>query len=429
MMLLLPALSLLAAPLVEVVDDWSIRVTTDGGRYTLAVQPPTTVTVEAERYDQLPVYNPQAGGWARGPGLRNLRAQECTAPTYLYPETVRVTAGPEADARELVRGTDYEIDDLWGTFGRLEGGWPADQPVYVSYRSGKGRIDSVVIDAAGLPAIRTGYPHQAVPQQAELLPGDVHVANLWIPGRLERLVPASVLPLLETAYPEVAAPAVTVAEQLVPQALAKLRSGETLRLMAWGDSVTDAGYLPDPETQRWQVQFVSALKERFPQANIELINRYWGGYNTDAFMAAPPGSEHNYVERILGGQPDLVVSEFVNDAWMTPEVVEERYTKILNDFTAQNAEWIILTPHYVRGDWMGLDRESDIDDDPRPYVKGVREFGARHSVAIADTSLRWGRLWRQGIPYSTLLSNAINHPDPRGMKLFVDALMELFPAK
>jgi hypothetical protein len=47
----------------------------------------------------------------------------------------------------------------------------------------------------------------------------------------------------------------------------------------------------------------------------------------------------------------------------------------------------------------------------------------------ADASKRWGRLWRQGIPYSTLFLNAINHPDARGMKLFADRLMVLFPGR
>jgi hypothetical protein len=76
---------------------------------------------------------------------------------------------------------------------------------------------------------------------------------------------------------------------------------------------------------------------------------------------------------------------------------------------------------------MGLTAERDIDDDPRPYVKGLRRFAARNPVALADASLRYGRLWRQGIPYSTLMLNSINHPDARGMGLFADSLMALFP--
>jgi hypothetical protein len=78
-------------------------------------------------------------------------------------------------------------------------------------------------------------------------------------------------------------------------------------------------------------------------------------------------------------------------------------------------------------DWMGLTRERDIDEDPRPYVAGLRQFAANRGVALADASRRYGRLWRQGIPYTTLMLNSINHPDARGMKLFADALMELFP--
>lgn len=47
-------------------------------------------------------------------------------------------------------------------------------------------------------------------------------------------------------------------------------------------------------------------------------------------------------------------------------------------------------------------------------------------VGLADASLRWGPLWRQGIPYSTLLVNAINHPNAQGVKLFANALMALY---
>jgi hypothetical protein len=136
---------------------------------------------------------------------------------------------------------------------------------------------------------------------------------------------------------------------------------------------------------------------------------------------------HNYEEKVLGAKPDLVVSEFVNDAGLSSQAVEQRYSKLLADFEKIGAEWIILTPHYVRPDWMGLNRERDIENDPRPYVAGLREFAAKHLVALADASRRYGRLWRQGIPYSSLMLNSINHPDERGMTIFADGLMTLFP--
>ena len=76
---------------------------------------------------------------------------------------------------------------------------------------------------------------------------------------------------------------------------------------------------------------------------------------------------------------------------------------------------------------MGLSTQREIDNDPRPYVTGLRQFAAKRNVALADASLRYGRLWRQGIPYVTIMVNAINHPDARGMKIFADSLMALFP--
>ena len=161
-------------------------------------------------------------------------------------------------------------------------------------------------------------------------------------------------------------------------------------------------------------------------APIELLTQAWGGRNTSSYLAEPPGSPHNYQETVLNLKPDVIISEFVNDAGLNPEQVDARYSKLLADFRAIGAEWIILTPHYVRPDWMGLTRERDIGQDPRPYVAGLRKFAATHDVALADASLRYGRLWRQGIPYNTLMVNAINHPDARGMRIFADALMALF---
>jgi hypothetical protein len=83
---------------------------------------------------------------------------------------------------------------------------------------------------------------------------------------------------------------------------------------------------------------------------------------------------------------------------------------------------------FVRNYLTFTDRDyATMHNDPRPYVAGLREFAPKNNIPLADASLRWGWLWRQGIPHSTLLHNAINHPDVRGMKLFADSLMELFP--
>jgi lysophospholipase L1-like esterase len=252
--------------------------------------------------------------------------------------------------------------------------------------------------------------------------GEKYLGALFLEGVVKKLGAEHLFPVMEEGYPEVA----VVRSATVARLVKRLEAGGPLRVLAWGDSVTDGAYLSDAKTQRWQEQFVKRLRAKYPKAQIELLTQAWGGRNTGSYLAEPAGSVHHYGETVLGVKPDLVVSEFVNDAGLKPEQVQERYGKLLKDFQGIGAEWIILTPHYVRPDWMGLTKQREIDEDPRGYVAGLRQFAATHDVGLADASLRYGRLWRQGVPYNTLMLNAINHPDERGMRLFADALMALF---
>jgi lysophospholipase L1-like esterase len=406
------------------VGDWDVRVSLPGANTQVVhVTPPVMSTVAAEKYTALPIFNPKAGGWVKGTQLKGVQAQETTSPHLLDAASFILRSGPEPDAPSFTKGIDYDVDLVWGTFGRLpDGHIKPDQDVFASYRYAQMRVDAIVLAANRQIILRPGEPRVAAPTIPQKNAGERHLGNIYLPSMLTKLEPDNLFPILEPNYPEVPTPTSATLTRLKR----RLNNGESLRILAWGDSVTDAVYLPDKTTQRWQEQFVARLRERFPKAHIELITQAWGGRNTATYLAEPPGSIHNYRETVLGVKPALIISEFVNDAGLNPSQVEERYSKLLADFKAIGAEWIILTPHYVRPDWMDLARERDIDNDPRPYVQGLREFAAKHDVALADASLRYGRLWRQGIPYSTLLVNAINHPNAQGMQLFADALMALF---
>jgi lysophospholipase L1-like esterase len=416
---------------LSLVGDWQVKVTlrqTPVVEATLPVTPPKVISVTDEKFESLPVFNTGAGGWGKGVQLRGVRAQETTTPFLLDPESLVLRSGPGHEAATFRQGEDYEADLNWGTIGRLTNGViKPGQPVYASYRHAQLRLDAIVLGRDRRVVLRQGEPRAAAPLPPSAEAGERHLANIWMPGRIARLAPEHLFPISEMAYPEPPKPESASAERLLPKTLARLRGGGSLRILAWGDSVTVGTYVPNPARERWQEQFVARLQERFPKANIELITEAWGGRNTGSYLKEPPGSEHNYREKVLGAKPDLIVSEFVNDAGLHPQQVEERYAKLLADFQDIGAEWIILTPHYVRPDWMNLKSERDVDDDPRPYVAGLRAFAAKHHVALADAARRYGRLWRQGLPYSTLMLNSINHPDARGMKIFADALMELFP--
>lgn len=418
---------------IRVVGDWQVRVGAGVlkiGRATVrvprdavvVVQPATLVHVRDERYDRLPAFQPNAAGWTKGERLRALITYETTAPDLLIPGSLALKPG-EGDAAKYERGTDFDVDDRWGTFGRLNGRIGENQPVWADYDCGLHRIDSIVVDRAGAVSIVQGKPHNATPAPPELSPGQTRIANVWVPGRLERLTDDNLYPITEPVYvpPRVTPP---VAETLLPKTWARLTSGGSLSVLAWGDSVTAGGQASDPAHQ-FQNRFVAMLRERFPRARITLTTVGWGGRNSDSFLNEPPSSEYNFDRAVIQRKPDLVVMEFVNDAWMTPEMVETKYSHLQKRFDEIGAEWIIVGPHFVWPEWMGS-KTVKIESDPRPYVAGIRAYAKKHRVALADTGLRYAHLVKEGIPYITLMCNSLNHPNDFGHEMFAQALMELF---
>jgi hypothetical protein len=416
---------------MRVVGDWQIEVTAhtqqDGAdrdvTATFSVQPPEETEVKDERHDSLPDWNPAEPGWARTGKLLGIQYDLYTARFALDEGSLRVRSA--ADGGPIFEaGKDYAVDVEWSAIGRLPQGHigPA-QPVSLSYRFRLRRLDSVILTRAGKLILREGKSHVATPLPPALEAGETRLANIWLPATLSKLGPDNLFPILETAYPAPPKSSPTVAEQLLPKTMEKLRDGTPLKILAWGDSVT-AGYMGDDQ---WQAQFVRRLKARFPKANITLITNGWGAHTSDSFVTAPSGHPCNYKEKILGVHPDLVVSEFVNDLTLTEKLNDTNYAMFLRDFKALGTEWIILMPHYIGPEWMGLTRERDIDTDPRPLVPWMRAFAAQNHVALADANLRYGRLWRLGIPFTSLMVNTINHPNAPGMAIFADSLMWLFP--
>ena len=409
-------------PELKIVGDWQIEVKllSTGQSATLTVEPPKPLEVWDEKHDSLPEWIPSQPGWAREkiPGIHD---DLCSARFAIVPGSVKVNP-VGATTNEFKLDKDFKVDLEWGAIGRVsDGNITATQAVSVNYLFMQRRLDSIVLTPKGELVLRRGKPHIAMPIPPELQTGEKRVANIWLPAQLARLTPDNLFPILETSFPEPPKKSPTDAERLLPKTLAKLRNGQPLKILAWGDSVTE-GYLG---ADQWQAQFVRRLKARFPEANIELITVGWGAHNSKDFMDAPPGHVHNFAETVLVPHPDLVVMEFANDCVLDPSLVERDYRVFLTDFQRIGAEWVILTPHY--NSFMNVASERDLDDDPRAYVKMVRRFAPENGIALADASIRYGHLWREGIPYSTLMVNTANHPDVRGMKMFADSLMVLFP--
>ncbi len=395
---------------------------------TLAVPPIRPVQVNGEKHGRLPVFNLRAGGWGRGAKLAALRTQECSATGLLDPASVRVRARSGPGGAVFRRGVDYQLDDFWATLGRLEGGGigPAT-PVWIDYRYTPCRLDAVFLLPNGHVMLAPGRPGVGVLLPPAAPRGAIRLACIWIHGATEALAEENLYPVHFDALAPLAPPRPAPAERLLPRTLAKLRAGKRVTIVAWGDSVTNGGGVGAAVEKWYQNQFAARLHKRFPKADIRMITAAWPGGNSHGWLAAPPGGKYDFRRDVLDKKPDLVTVEFVNDSGLNEQQTLQWYSHLLELLRGAGAEVILITPHFVRPDWMGV-HTLQFSHDPRPYVKALRKFAKLHSVALADASKLWGRLWLQGIPYTTLLANSINHPDARGHALFADALMALFPA-
>ena len=435
------------APEARLTGDFQVELSYNGKVSSFDVEPPTWKTVVDEEWRELPVFNPSANSWSKGRVLRGVNAWECSVFGALDPASVIVRL--QSTGEVLKRGTDYEFDDSSGAIGRLEGGKISNSEVILtSYRCIESRIDSIVAEDDKVFLV-SGKPSVLSPEPPILEPGQKRLVNVYLTGRIAKLDEKSIYPVDDVFADETNSldagafvknvdryydknggrlesetSSMGAAKKFLPKTWKKLTSGEEVRVLAWGDSVTACGFLPDD--QRWQVKFVERLQSMFPKAKIVLLTEAWGGRSSDSYRNEPSGSPKNYQEKVLALKPDLIVSEFVNDAYMNEETVAKRYGEMKADFEANGMEWIILGPHYVRPDWMGLNSERDTDEDPRPLVKGLRAFTAANGVPFADTPALYGKLWRSGIPYNTLMVNNINHPNSFGMELFAAALARLF---
>jgi len=402
------------------VNGWEISM---ADPMRLEVPAPEAVSVVGEEH-VLPLFDPKAGGWRKGARLKALIAQECSATGLLRPETVVVKRA--SDGEELVLDKDYAMDGLWATVGRLEGGAIAEgEAVRIDYTYGQARVDLILINGEGQVRLAVGTPGLGFDLPSEFQDREVHIGSVWNPGNIKKITDENLLPVEQVAT-EPTPPEYYPAEQFLPKTLAKLEAGEKVTIVAWGDSVTAGGGVGSAKELWYQYQFLDRLKKRFLKAEIELITAAWPGRGSRNYLEAPAGGDYDFQRDVLDPKPDLVTCEWVNDAYLKDEALVEHYTIILDKLRGAGAEVALLTPHLVRPDWMGVETIK-FDEDPRPYVQGLRKFAAANDVALADGARLWCGLWRKGVPYTMLLANYINHPNEEGQRLLAMALMELFP--
>jgi len=390
---------------------------------TLAVAPAPTVTVTDEPV-KLSVDKPV--GWSKGTRLRGCNARDVNASGSFEPGSleIRRTKGGEV----LKEGEDYLVDVEWAHVGLgPKSRVTAEDTVFASYRYSLLRMDSVQVGADGKATLRQGQPHISAPVPPAAEAGSVAVAHVFVGYRGTEVKPEQIWMISEPASKAVTA----TTPGRIPKTLAKLKAGQPVTIVCLGDSVTAGGNASKPELRYVDV-FAAGLRERFPQAKIDVQNLSAGGSNSRqwlypekfAYRGLKGDANPARFDRVVAAKPDLVTIEFVNDAGLTPALVEETYGEILKRLEPLGSEVILITPHFTMWRMMGF--KNMREPERRPYVLALRDFATKRNLALADASARWEHLAQEGLPYLTLLDNTINHPDDRGHRLFAEELWGCF---
>ncbi len=382
------------------------------------VAPASQVRVEGE---QARLSGDEPHPWARGTKLRQVQTLGPGSGTPAQGSVDVSSIVVHHDGRVLEAGKDYVAHPVSGSLGiGPNSSVAANVPITIDYTYRLRRLDSKIKKADGTTEIRSGEPALTIPEPPALNSGEVRLENLFVDYGCDGSDP-DVYPVQESA--EQAQTATTAGR--IPRTMAKIAAGEPVKIVCWGDSVTVGGDSSGPET-RYSSVFAKRLAARYPDKNINVETIAVGGSHSRQWLWPKkyPGREGCDWQRIADAKPDLVTLEFVNDAGLSGAAFEQVYDEILSRVQDLGAELILITPHFTKPEMMGF--KSLRQAESRAYVLALREYAAKHNLALADASARWEHLWKEGLPYVTLLRNGINHPDDRGHAMFADELMKCF---
>ena len=208
------------------------------------------------------------------------------------------------------------------------------------------------------------------------------------------------------------------ASALLAKTAARLRAGQRVNVIAFGDSITAGGEASSVALQ-YPSRYVDHLRRRFPHADITLENGSTGGDNTVQGLA-------RLEEKVLSRQPDLVLVAFgMNDhnrpgvgGVTVPDFRENLKTIVARIRATTGADVILLSAFPPHPDWhYGTHRMEQ-------YARATKEAATESGVAYADVFAVWQIVLERKDP-SSLIANNINHPNDFGHWLYLQALLAL----
>jgi len=195
----------------------------------------------------------------------------------------------------------------------------------------------------------------------------------------------------------------------------KLRAGEKVRILAYGDSITAGGDATAPGLIFWE-RWADALRQKYPRATIETVNGSTGGDSTVQGLQRLP-------EKVLAQKPDVVLIGFgMNDhnrGGVPPAAFAENLRTMIDRVRADTgAEIVLFSAFPPNPKWhYGTHNMA-------AYAAATEAAARERHCAFADVYHLWEQFAGKKKP-EDLLGNNINHPNDFGHWIYFQALVAM----
>lgn len=201
---------------------------------------------------------------------------------------------------------------------------------------------------------------------------------------------------------------------LLPRTLERLRNGQALKIVAYGDSITAGGDATKPGLIFWQ-RLADSLQKAYPRAKIAAVNGATGGDSTVQGL-------QRLDAKVLNEKPDLVLIGFgMNDhniGGVPIPQFEDNLKEIIRRIRAgTGAEVLLFSAFPPNPLWkFGSHRMEE-------YAAATARVAEQTHCAYADVFGNWVSLATRKKP-EDLLGNNINHPNDFGHWMYYAVLRE-----
>jgi acyl-CoA thioesterase-1 len=203
--------------------------------------------------------------------------------------------------------------------------------------------------------------------------------------------------------------------QFLKATIDKLKAGRSLKIVAFGDSITAGGEASRPELIFWQ-RWADDLQQKHPGARVTAVNGATGGDTTVQGL-------QRLETKVLKEKPDLVLIAFgMNDhnVGSVPIPQFEKNLKQMIDRVRKDtgAEVVLLSTFPPNPKWkFGSHHMAD-------YAAATQQVARETASAYADIFNNWQAIAARKKP-EDLLANDINHPNDFGHWIYFRVLQEL----